>query len=143
MITIDNITRIISETESRAKLINLVEQQHALNLAMEVHKQEKVKIAEEYKLMGLSASEFTKFVKYAKDQGNLLNYQRELLEQIDTYSKDQGDLLNYERELLEQIDTLVGFIDTQVLADGEYLFNKLSTPSTPSINRRVYRIREK
>lgn len=90
MSTIDNITRIISETESRAKLINLVEQQHALNLAMEVHKQEKAKIAEEYKLMGLSASEFTKFVKYAKDR---------------------GDLLNYERELLEQIDTLVGFIE--------------------------------
>jgi hypothetical protein len=90
MSTIDNITRIISETESRAKLINLVEQQHTLNLAMEVHKQEKAKIAEEYKLMGLSASEFNKFVKYAKDQ---------------------GDLLNYERELLEQIDTLVGFIE--------------------------------
>lgn len=80
---LENITKILTDNSSREELIKLIDNQHALNLAMQVHKEEKERIAQEYKKLGLSATEFNKFTKMLKDEGDLLNYERGLLEIID------------------------------------------------------------
>lgn len=90
---IDNITKLLSNDDTRTKLLKLVEDQYNLNLALKVHKEEKTRITEESKSLGLKQSEFTKFVKYLKE--------------------DQGDLLNYERGLLEQINVLRDFVESE------------------------------
>ena len=88
---IDNITVLLTQEDTRTKLLKLVDEQHNLNLAAKVHKEEKEKIAIEFKSMGLKVTEFNKFVKYLKE--------------------DQGDLLNYERGLLESINELRNFLE--------------------------------
>lgn len=90
---IDNITKLLSQDDTRNKLLALVEQQHQLNDAQKVHQEEKTRIATEFKTLGIKQSEFNKFVKYIKE--------------------DEGDLLNYERALLEQIVVLRDFVESE------------------------------
>lgn len=92
---LDNITALLSNDNTRNKLLDLVDDQYVLNLSLKVHQEEKARIALEFKSLGLKQFEFNKFVKYLKE--------------------DQSDLLNYERGLLEQIVILRGFIDNEAI----------------------------
>lgn len=68
--------------KNKDELIKLIERQHVLNLAWEVHKQEKEQINEGVKKLGLKPAEFSKIVKYSKDDSDLLMNELATLELI-------------------------------------------------------------
>ena len=64
----ENILNIVSNPETKAKLLVLIEQQKVLDASQEVFKQEKARIADEFKLLGLKPAEFVKIVKFSNNE---------------------------------------------------------------------------
>ena len=63
-----HILNIVSNLESKEKLLKLIEEQKILNASQEVFKQEKARIADEFKLLGLKPAEFVKIVKFSSNE---------------------------------------------------------------------------
>jgi hypothetical protein len=63
-----HILNVINNHELKTKLLMLIEQQKILNASQEVFKQEKARIAEEFKSLGLKPSEFVKIVKFSSNE---------------------------------------------------------------------------
>ena len=63
-----NIIHIVNNLELKEKLLKLIQQQKVLNASQEVFKQEKTRIADEFKLIGLKPSEFAKIVKFSNNE---------------------------------------------------------------------------
>ena len=77
-----NLINILGDDTLKATLLEQIEKQHVLNQSQEVFKQEKAAIAEVIKMLGLKPAEFTKIVKYSKDEGDLLMNELAFLENI-------------------------------------------------------------
>ena len=63
-----NIIHIVNNLELKEKLLKLIQQQQVLNASQEVFKQEKARIADEFKLLGLKPAEFAKIVKFSNNE---------------------------------------------------------------------------
>jgi len=63
-----HIINIVSNLELKEKLLKLIEEQKVLNASQEVFKQEKARIADEFKLLGLRPAEFIKIVKFSSNE---------------------------------------------------------------------------
>jgi hypothetical protein len=63
-----HIINIVNNLELKPKLIELIGQQKALNASQEVFDQEKKRIADEFKLLGLKPAEFAKIVKFSSNE---------------------------------------------------------------------------
>ena len=63
-----HIINIVNNPELKEKLLKLIEQQKVLNASHEVFKQEKTRIADEFKTLGLKPAEFAKIVKFSSNE---------------------------------------------------------------------------
>ena len=63
-----HLLHIINNPELKAKLLVLVDHQKALNASQEVFKQEKARIADEYKKLFLKPADFAKIVKFSSNE---------------------------------------------------------------------------
>jgi hypothetical protein len=62
------ILNIVADHELKQKLLILIEQQKMLDASQEVFKQEKARIGDECKQLGLKPTEFTKIVKFSNNE---------------------------------------------------------------------------